>query len=89
VTLQPHSVWGGYATGIHGGANDDDAHVPVIFYGPPFTRGRYDAFARVVDMAPTLARVLNIVPTEQLDGHVLESALKPAAGTSSQRVPRR
>ena len=76
VTLDPHSVWGSYATGIHGGPYDADAHVPVIFYGPPFAPGTYSAFARVVDMAPTLARVIGVQPIERLDGRVLREALR-------------
>lgn len=75
-TLRPNSVWGSYATGIHGGPYDYDAHVPVIFYGPPFRTGRYGQFARVVDMAPTLARVIGVAPTERVDGRVLTAALK-------------
>jgi hypothetical protein len=31
---------------------------------------------RVVDMAPTLAQILNVRPTEELDGHVLTQALR-------------
>ena len=79
VTLKPHYVWGGYATGIHGGPYDDDAHVPIIFYGPAFKAGRYSEFTRVVDMAPTIAHVLDVVPTEPLDGHVLQAALAPTS----------
>lgn len=75
VTLQPNSVWGSYATGIHGGPHDYDAHVPVIFYGAGISPGRHAEFARVVDIAPTLAQVLRTRPTEHLDGHVLRSAL--------------
>jgi predicted AlkP superfamily pyrophosphatase or phosphodiesterase len=79
VTLKPNSVWGGYATGIHGGPYDPDAHVPVIFYGPAFRPGRYDGFVRVVDMAPTLAHVMDVTPTDTLDGHVLIAGLKGTA----------
>lgn len=80
VTLKQGSVWGDYATGIHGSPWDDDAHVPLVFYGPPFKVGRYDELARVVDLAPTLAWVCNVTPTDLLDGHVLRAAL-----TSSPR----
>lgn len=59
----------------HGLPYDDDAHVPVIFYGPWFKAGRYAQPVRVVDMAPTLARVVGVPPTEPLDGHVLEQAI--------------
>jgi hypothetical protein len=48
----------------------------VLFYGRPFKPGKYDEFARVVDMAPTLATVLNTPPLEKLDGHVLRSSLR-------------
>lgn len=75
VTLQPYDYWGqGSAT--HGTPHDYDAHVPVIFYGRPFKAGRFDEFARVVDMAPTLASVLDTPPLERLDGHVLRSSIR-------------
>lgn len=75
VTLKPWSVWGETAYAMHGSPHDYDAHVPVIFYGAGIRPGRYDAFARVVDMAPTLARVVGVLPTEPLDGRVLQQAL--------------
>ncbi len=59
----------------HGAPSDDDSHVPVIFYGPWFKPGRYTERALVVDMAPTLARVVGVPPTERVDGRVLENAL--------------
>ena len=49
---------------------------PCSSTAPPFKPGKYDEFARVVDMAPTLAAVLNTPPLEKLDGHVLRSALR-------------
>jgi len=76
VTLQPNSVWGAYAPGIHGSPYDDDAHVPVLFYGASFKAGRYARFARVVDIAPTLAWATATRPTERVDGVVLWDALR-------------
>jgi arylsulfatase A-like enzyme len=76
VTLEPYHVWGQTSYAQHGTPNDYDTHVPLIFYGAPFRQGRYDDFVRVVDMAPTLARVAGVLPTEPLDGHVLERALR-------------
>lgn len=83
VTAEPYVVWGSGSYATHGSPNDLDAHVPLLFYGAPFRPGQYAEFARVVDMAPTLARVLGVTPTERLDGHVLEHALR----TGSARTP--
>ena len=78
VTLEPYWLYapGSYAT--HGSPHDYDTRVPVIFYGPPFRTGKYPAFTRVVDLAPTLAAVLGVSPTEPVDGVVLSAALKSA-----------
>lgn len=76
MSLRPHSVWGSYAAGIHGTTSDDDAHVPVIFWGAPFKAGRYSVFARTVDIAPTLAWVTATPPTEKLDGVVLWQSIR-------------
>ena len=77
VTLRPNSVW--WTTpreAMHGSPHDYDAHVPVILYGPPFSAGRRTRYARVVDMAPTLAWATSTVPLETLDGRVLWDALR-------------
>ncbi|MBA2684568.1 MAG: alkaline phosphatase family protein [Gemmatimonadaceae bacterium] len=76
ISLRPHSVWGSSSAGEHGTPSDDDAHVPVIFWGAPFKAGRYSTFARTVDMAPTLAWVALTPPTEKLDGVVLWQAIR-------------
>ena len=95
VTLQPYVYWapaGTVSTGAtHGSPHDYDAHVPVLFWGQPFAPGRRREPARVVDMAPTLAHVLGVAPTERLDGRVLMSALRQArrAGTPSTARPPR
>jgi predicted AlkP superfamily pyrophosphatase or phosphodiesterase len=68
-----------YSTGVnyatHGSPWDQDAWVPVIFWGAPFRVGKYDQWAHVVDMAPTLAAVLGVRPLERVDGVVLRAAL--------------
>ena len=76
VTAAEYAVPLGSTYAQHGSPWDYDAHVPVIFYGPPFRTGKFDAFARVVDMAPTLAWVTATRPLERLDGRVLRSALR-------------
>jgi hypothetical protein len=78
VTLKDAHVFGNPRSATHGSPRDRDAHVPIIFVGPPFKAGRYNEFVRTVDIAPTLAFVLGVPPTETLDGKVLRSALKAA-----------
>lgn len=75
VTLRPYDVWGPGPSAMHGQPSDLDARVPVIFYGAPFRAGVRRDSARVVDIAPTLARVLGISPGERLDGVVLSRIL--------------
>jgi len=76
VTLQPYSVWGTYAPGIHGSPYDYDNRVPVVIWGAPVKAGRYALPSLVVDLAPTLAWLTATVPTDKVDGSVLWSALK-------------
>lgn len=76
VSLAPYNYWESGSYAQHGSPNDPDAHVPIIFYGRSFKPGRYAEFARVVDMAPTLAAVAHVTPTEKLDGHVLQNAIR-------------
>jgi predicted AlkP superfamily pyrophosphatase or phosphodiesterase len=77
VTLDRFNYQAGVRYATHGSPWDQDAWVPVIFWGAPFVAGKFDDRARVVDMAPTLADVLGIRPMEPLDGVVLRRAEKP------------
>ena len=76
VTLSPYNYWVGAWQAHHGSPNDPDARVPIIFYGAGVKPGRYGEFARVVDMAPTLAAMVSVNPLERLDGHVLRNAIR-------------
>jgi predicted AlkP superfamily pyrophosphatase or phosphodiesterase len=84
VTQEPYYYWTNLAAwdgnsanpATHGSPHDYDTHVPVIFYGPPFRPGKVAEYARVVDIAPTLARVLGVAPAESLDGAVLQGAVR-------------
>jgi hypothetical protein len=73
VTLQPYSVWGSPSAAIamHGQPTDLDAHVPLIFLGPGIRRAVHAGRVRSIDIAPTLARLLDLTPAEPLDGRVL------------------
>jgi arylsulfatase A-like enzyme len=76
VTLKQGSVWGEYATGIHGSPYDDDTHVPLVFYGAGVTAGKRDEPVRVVDLAPTLAALVGVKPVETIDGHALKDVAR-------------
>ena len=76
TTLDRYNYPSGVRIAMHGSPWDQDAWVPVIFWGAPFQAGKYDARVRVVDMAPTLADVLGITPMETPDGVVLKQAEK-------------
>jgi predicted AlkP superfamily pyrophosphatase or phosphodiesterase len=76
ITLAPYNYWLSSYQAQHGSPNDSDAHVPIIFYGKDIKPGRYAEFARVVDMAPTLAAIIGVTPQEKLDGHVLRNAIR-------------
>jgi predicted AlkP superfamily pyrophosphatase or phosphodiesterase len=76
VSLAPYNYWLTDANAQHGSPNDSDARVPIIFYGDAVKPGRYPEFARVVDMAPTLAAIAGVTPREKLDGHVLKNAIR-------------
>lgn len=77
ITMDPYAYLSttGYAT--HGTPYDYDAHVPVIFYGARVRPGQYTDRALVADMAPTLAAILGVKPTERLDGKVRTEAILP------------
>jgi predicted AlkP superfamily pyrophosphatase or phosphodiesterase len=51
-----------------------DRYVPLIFAGGPFKAGTY-AGGEVVDIAPTLAFLLGIIPPTGSEGKILEKAL--------------
>jgi predicted AlkP superfamily pyrophosphatase or phosphodiesterase len=75
ITLTPFSIFSGLVA-THGAPYDYDTHVPLIFFGPWFARGRYPEFVRTVDLAPTLAEIAGVKPSERIDGVSLRRALK-------------
>jgi len=79
LSLAPYAYYQGVDMATHGTPNDYDSHVPEIFYGPWFIPGHYGQRSTVADMAPTLAAVAEVTPTEPIDGRAhLEAIRKPA-----------
>lgn len=71
-TVQPHWMVGtGYAA-THGSPHAYDTGVPIALYGPRWARpGRVDARVEVVDIAPTLARWLQVAAPASAVGSLL------------------
>lgn len=78
VTFTPYSYWATTTYATHGTPHDPDSNVPVLFWGAGVKRGAYPQEVRTVDIAPTLAAILGVKPTEPLDGMVLKQAVRAA-----------
>jgi len=76
VSLAPYAYYAGNVVATHGTPNDLDAHVPEIFYGPWFITGKYTQRALVADIAPTLAAIAEVSPSEKLDGRAHTEAIR-------------
>jgi hypothetical protein len=64
---------------MHGGPWSYDTRIPLIFWGPRYIRaGRFTDPASHPDVAPTLARALDL-PMPGVTGRALTSALRPGA----------
>src|SRR5205807_7619028 len=95
VTLKPYCIWGipNAPIAMHGQPTDLDAHVPLLFWGAGVSRGEYGTRVRTVDIAPTLARLLDLTPAEPLDGRPLTEVLprarnSPPIRSGTRRRPR-
>jgi len=72
----PGYVWSAGQLGAeHGGGNPEDVAVPIVFWGDGIAAQRIGRPVSTVDIAPTLAAVLGVRPTEPLDGRVLPEVL--------------
>jgi arylsulfatase A-like enzyme len=52
-----------------------DRHVPMLFMGPGIRPGRYDGTVAPIDIAPTLAALLDIQTPAGSEGRVLTEML--------------
>ena len=68
------------STATHGSPYSYDTHVPLIIMGRDFKPGRYTQPATPADIAPTLAKVLQIMPPKCSIGRILSEGIprKPA-----------
>ncbi len=66
----------------HGTPYNYDAHIPLVIMGPPIKAGVYSDPVALNDLAPTLARLLNVQTPSGSSGRVLTEAIKPATATA-------
>jgi arylsulfatase A-like enzyme len=59
----------------YGSLYNYDARVPLCLFGPQFRAGVYEREVELVDVAPTLARVMGVAPPSSSTGRVLAEAL--------------
>ena len=73
VQYAPKPNWMfGNAGATHGSPHSYDTHVPILMYGPKWVKpGRVDTPVAVVDIAPTLARVLHVPAPSASEGKLL------------------
>ena len=68
------------ASAGHGTTNLDDVRVPILFRVPGVAAIRIERIVRTIDIAPTLAALLGLKPTQKLEGIALRevfSRVKP------------
>jgi hypothetical protein len=69
--LRPYWMFGP-AVATHGSPYDYDTHVPLMFWGPRWIRpGAVSDRVEMVDLAPTLARLLRVPAPAQSEGRLL------------------
>jgi hypothetical protein len=81
VAVTPHqgTMWDSWSTGAnHGTPWPMDTEIPIIFWGPGLEARQVTRSVRSVDIAPTLARLIGVRPTEPLDGVVLPEVVGSA-----------
>ena len=60
----------------HGSGFSYDTHVPMMFYGKGINNGSSNTFIPIVDIAPTIANLLQIEFPNGTTGKIIEKALK-------------
>ena len=70
VVLKRNTLFDFYGSGTnHGSPWDYDREIPLIFMGPGIVQRGPDSPGRTVDIAPSLARILDIAVPADLDGN--------------------
>ena len=60
----------------HGSGYNYDTHIPLIFYGQGIKQGASDTYYQIIDIAPTIASLLNITRPNSCTGKTITEVLK-------------
>jgi hypothetical protein len=79
-------IWSpGKSTAEHATPNAMTLSVPISFIGAAIPTGRHERLVRTVDIAPTLAALIGVKPTERLDGSPIAEVLGRTVKAIGQR----
>lgn len=76
IVAAPYWNPAGLVGATHGSLYVYDTNVPILLAGAGIRPGRFARRVSTLDIAPTLAEILGILPPSGCEGHVLELALK-------------
>jgi predicted AlkP superfamily pyrophosphatase or phosphodiesterase len=77
VVPRSHAIFGSSGGTTHGSPYAYDTNVPLMLYGAPWIRpGSFGNYAEVVDIAPTIAFLLETRPPSASEGRVLTEILR-------------
>jgi len=71
IRFRKHDIFPDVIPATHGSPYDYDRHVPLIFFGGGIPHRVITRQVRTVDVAPTVAGLLGVIPPDDLDGHAL------------------
>jgi predicted AlkP superfamily pyrophosphatase or phosphodiesterase len=72
VAIDPGWVHGSSTSSTgHGSTNLTDRRVPILIMAPGVPPQRIERPVEVVDLAPTIAALIGVTPTEPLDGRII------------------
>ena len=52
----------------HGTESPEDMTIPLFFFGKPFAKGKVLEEASIKDVAPTIAKLMEVEPAEEWEG---------------------
>jgi predicted AlkP superfamily pyrophosphatase or phosphodiesterase len=76
LTLKPFYYSDSYYPVTHMTHYSYDRYVPLIMWGKTFKPGTYRQIVNVVDIAPTLSSILEVIPPTQSEGRVITEILR-------------